>query len=678
MFMNWINKVLSFIPLLTLFSITLLPWNVVGQDLTYNNKIDTQRIAIETNKALEYLNSNLDTAALILNKTLKQSHALDYANGIVAAYANLAFVANKRGNYQQAIQLLNSAVPYLNDGLKNRTSKAMFWSGYAAPYYQLGHYDSVYYYSQKSLLQIDSIEPETKHEAIDAMQVYNNLALLWGSLGNNNKSIAYLQRAYTISQKYEDGEGLYRQTKDLVMTNLGKVYLQNSNLDSALFFIKKALKSPYPNALNFLHLAQVNLAKTDTIAAIKNLETCIQMSEKSKEKSIEAEARISLGSILYEKGNMEEARNNLQLALPFYDKEFEENDNTSFAAYDLAAKLFNKQGFKELAFYYLHRSNEMLKKIKLNVHKQAIYALEASHIEASEQAKRNKAELALSVAKSEIQSRNIVLTAVLLITTALCSIYLLSRKNNTLKIKKEKELQEQLLEISKLQGELQGEERERRRLAREIHDGILIELASIKTNLQYIPKELESTTIADFKQSDYQKSIIRQIEFTAKNLRSSAHNLMPELLLQGGLDEAIYYFCNTTLTSAGIELEFQWLGPSANLQDQAKLSIFRIIQELVQNIVKHAKANSVLVQINHLEKDLLSITIEDDGIGFDLINKGIGLGLENIKSRLALLSGTYDIASDLGKGCSVYIEIETVYLQKLASNEIQYQNSYSG
>lgn len=649
----------------------------LAQDINKFNKSDTQRIATDLNKALEYLNSDLDRVSNMLAKTLKESYALEYANGIVAAYANLAYVANKKGNYKQAIQLLNAAVPYLDEGLKNRTSQAMFWSGYAAPYYHLGIYDSVYYYSQKSLQQIDTVRALSKNEAIDIMQIYNNLALLWSSLGNTSKSLIYLKKANAISLQFPKQQGLFRQTSDLVLTNLGKIYLQKKQIDSASFFIKKALKSPYPNAYNLLNLAQVHLAKSDTVAAIKYLANCLDMTAQSKETNIEAEARISLGSIFYAQNKIDAAAEQVGAALPFYENTSEELDNASFEAFDLASKIFYKKGNKEIAYAYLSRSNEILKELKLNEQKQSIYALETAQIEVKEQAKVANTHLALAIANNKVKERNILLLSLALLIVCLIVVFMMKRKNNLMQLKKEKELQQQLIEVSKLQGELQGEERERRRLAREIHDGVLVELASIKTNIQYVPNDLKTLTVADFKESNFQKKLIKQIENTTKDLRRSVHNLLPELLLQGGLDEAIFYFCNSTLKSANISLEFQWLGRSTALQEQANLSIFRIIQELIQNIVKHSKATTVLVQINNLENHSLSITVEDNGIGFDLLNRGQGLGLNNIKSRLELLSGTWDIQASYGKGCSVYIEIETVYLQQITSNETPYQFSHS-
>ena len=135
--------------------------------------------------------------------------------------------------------------------------------------------------------------------------------------------------------------------------------------------------------------------------------------------------------------------------------------------------------------------------------------------------------------------------------------------------------------------------------------------------------------------------------------------MMPEALLKFGLDTALQDFCANIRQSGAVQLVYQSFEINDESIPQNKASIiYRLIQELVNNILKHAQASNALVQI--IRKDnTISITVEDDGKGFDtaLLQHSNGIGYNNLKSRVAYLNGTMDIQTGIGKGTSVNIEI---------------------
>lgn len=210
-------------------------------------------------------------------------------------------------------------------------------------------------------------------------------------------------------------------------------------------------------------------------------------------------------------------------------------------------------------------------------------------------------------------------------------------------------------EIAKLNALIRGEETERTRIARELHDGIISQLSAVKMNFNAIPIQGLNENVSH----DYHDSV-QQLEDSIKELRTTAHNLMPEILLNAGLLEALHVFCEKAGKSSGIYIDYQTYGIMPDLEESFELSVYRIVQELTHNIIKHAQASSALVQLS-FQNNLLSIIVEDDGIGMDQNNiatAGGGRGLAILKERIKLLHGALDIKSSSGSGTAIYIEFE--------------------
>ena len=135
---------------------------------------------------------------------------------------------------------------------------------------------------------------------------------------------------------------------------------------------------------------------------------------------------------------------------------------------------------------------------------------------------------------------------------------------------------------------------------------------------------------------------------------------MPEVLMQEGLSNAVRSFCERMTGKGGTVISFQTLGSFENMDSSFDLPVYRIIQELIQNIRKHAKASTALVQMNFHDDGGIDITVEDDGAGMDVskTNGTNGMGLKNIQERVKQLGGRIDINSSIGKGTSIYLEFE--------------------
>ncbi|MFT3947009.1 MAG: tetratricopeptide repeat protein [Agriterribacter sp.] len=202
---------------------------------------------------------------------------------------------------------------------------------------------------------------------------------------------------------------------------------------------------------------------------------------------------------------------------------------------------------------------------------------------------------------------------------------------------------------------LKGEEQERTRLAKDLHDGLGGMLSGIKYSFQTMKGNLIMTPE---NQQAFERSI-DMLDSSIKEMRRVAHNMMPEALLKFGLDTALKDFCNDINQSGVLKITYQSNGLENTVIDQTTaITIYRIVQELVNNTIKHAGASSAIVQVDKSEKGI-TLTVEDNGKGFDtkiLKYKG-GIGWSNIQSRIDYLKGKLDVQSEPGKGTSVLVEL---------------------
>lgn len=231
------------------------------------------------------------------------------------------------------------------------------------------------------------------------------------------------------------------------------------------------------------------------------------------------------------------------------------------------------------------------------------------------------------------------------------------KKAQKLAVQKEINYQQQLQEVEQRQQTafakalLEGEEKERKRLAGDLHDGLGGMLSGVKINLS----RLVSTNKENSMNTDLYK-VIDQLDISVSELRRIARNMMPESLLQLGLEASLKDMCHE-ISSKDTRVDFQSFNISKEIPAEMQVTIYRIIQELVSNALRHAGASEILVQCSQNENTFF-ITVEDNGKGFDTgsIGANKGIGLANVKRRVEYLKGKIDIASVQGEGTDINIE----------------------
>lgn len=202
---------------------------------------------------------------------------------------------------------------------------------------------------------------------------------------------------------------------------------------------------------------------------------------------------------------------------------------------------------------------------------------------------------------------------------------------------------------------LKGEEQERTRLAKDLHDGLGGMLSGIKYSLNNMKGNLIMTpeNALSFERS------VDMLNSSIQEMRRVAHNLMPEALVKFGLDIALKDFCNDINNSGALQVTYQPIGfDNINVPQTTAIAIYRIVQELLNNTIKHAGASHAIVQLSKTN-NIISLTVEDDGKGFDtsVLKSAKGIGWLNIQNRIDFLKGKLDVNSQVGKGTSVLVEL---------------------
>jgi signal transduction histidine kinase len=215
-------------------------------------------------------------------------------------------------------------------------------------------------------------------------------------------------------------------------------------------------------------------------------------------------------------------------------------------------------------------------------------------------------------------------------------------------------LAEEREHVKNLNALTEVQEQERSRFAKDLHDGLGGMLSGVKLSLSNMKGNmvLSGDHVQTFERS------LDMLDNSIIELRRVAHNLMPEALVKFGLTAALKDFCDFVNGSKVVNVIFQQMGNDKRLDMSVEVVLYRVVNELVNNSLRHSSASEIIIQLNY-DDHSLTITVEDNGVGFDqsILEKTKGSGWPNIKSRIDYLKGSLDIETSPGNGTAVNITI---------------------
>lgn len=459
-----------------------------------------------------------------------------------------------------------------------------------------------------------------------AAYIYYELSLAERNSGDTEKALTALNEAIRINQKYGD-------TTLTIDLNFAKIenYIALNEIDSAL----------------------ITAAKNFTLASGTN------------DKSRMSRNLYFIGHTNYLKKDFEKADKYLRNALSIennlpYDEERRD-------IYRSLAAVASARSEHEVAFDYAMKLNRLNDSILNYDRVKAINDLSIKH-QADEKSK--------GIKLLEIENKS-VLQKILLTRSALyfvgagfflllVALYFIIRFYSA-KIKAEKIMNEQQheidqqkirelqdnIKISSMQSMIEGQEKERQRIAVDLHDSLGGLLSAVKLQFDKLNGQLNEST----QHSQYQKAT-HLLDTAVEEVRTISRDLQPGALRELGLISALHDLINRFDGDAYPEIFFQYYNFEEKLDDMTALSIYRIIQELINNTIKHAKAREILIQLSNKDNDIV-IEYEDDGKGFDSASMPVrkGMGLDNITSRVNYLKGSLSVNSTPNEGVSYLIRI---------------------
>ncbi len=619
---------------------------------------DTVRVHILSDLCFEYRFISQDSAIDFGNDAIHLASKLKYDKGLAQAYNDLGIIYADRADNEKANQLYDEALKIrfrLNDSL----GVAAIYSKKGILYQKIGKYDSALS-NQLRCLRIY----ESGNSELGISYTLNNIAILLFNKGDNEGSLEYHAKALEIRKRMDDKMGIATS-----MGNMGNIYFEEGQFQKALIHYKEGFdiiklidsKDHFASLANnisnsFIQLGELDSAKKYT-----------QMSITTREEINDIKGLISsyhnLGKIFQSEGDSQMALSSFLNAQDLSKQHgllssIEEVSLTLMDYYDELG--MNKKALEEA------RIHIKLKDSINNINVQKTLA----ELQTKYETEKKEQQIALQqyvIAEQKADNqRNIAIIFGLIVSMLFMVIVSLLLRSRTRK-KQAILLQEAQIKLHETQIEaaLNSQELERKRFARDLHDGFGQMISVLNLNLKSLEKG-ESDREEVFQNSS------KVLDDMYKELKGICFNLMPETLIKNGVVDAIKEFGNRVNLTGKLILEVDTFGITERLNDLQEISIYRITQEWVNNILKYSDADKVTVSLTKDEEEI-TLLIEDNGSGFDKqkLIEGTGNGWKNMNSRANLIKGELELDTKLGaKGSTLIVNVPVKVIGVAPAQEI--------
>ena len=315
------------------------------------------------------------------------------------------------------------------------------------------------------------------------------------------------------------------------------------------------------------------------------------------------------------------------------------------------------------ALYYWGKADSLLMDLYSNDYDNRVLELRAEYETATAELEAEKATIR-SLRSERNRNITIIVSSSIILLFSIW-LYVIDQKRKSIKAiaAKNDELNKQRIdellkqqEIASLQGVLEGQEQERKRVAIDLHDRLGGILSMVKLHFSAVEEKLPE----DNPEKKKFLTASELLDLAAGEVRNISHNLLSGVLAKFGLLPALKDLTDRINESGGIKLNLLFHNVENALNGEQELQVYRIIQELISNILKHSQAKEATIQlIRNDEEKMVNLVVEDDGKGFDPSKPSLsgGIGLSNLKARVSKLNGQFHIDSGKGAGTSISINI---------------------
>ncbi|NRD19179.1 tetratricopeptide repeat protein [Winogradskyella eckloniae] len=610
-------------------------------------KVNEDSLALITNKNLLGFYFDNEPMAYIqtnqrivkLSKTLKDSLSLGNAN-----YA-LGYSYHVKQLNDSAYYYYSNAVKIFA-GLSNMKQLSYSLGSLSALQFESKDYYGAEENTVRAIKALDDVE-ETNDILDQKWILKTNLGSIAGSLNNYDKSLEYHEDAVEIANRMDEdfNNGLYS------LNNIAFVKREQGHYNEAKEIFANVLESKnlQQEDPSFYALILENLAFTMYLTGTYNKDNVIALFDKSikisdsiNDRITKTGAVVSMSKFYEGIGNTDKAK---LYAKEAYDLAKETVSNEIYLeSMTILSKLNEGEEGKHYLYEYINVSDSLLQ-VERNVrNKFARIELETDQLEAENE---------------QISKKNVYLIFIsfgLFITAILTYLFISQRaKNRKLKlIQVQQKANEDIYNLMLVQQDKVDEARakEKIRVSEELHDGVLGRLFGVRLSLDSI--NFNEGKDAMMTRAKY----ISQLQDIEQDIRKISHDLSVDFESGSSFIDIVTELIDTQTQAYGLEHEFNY-AETINwdlVPNKTKIDIYRIIQESMQNIYKHANAKTIKISIS-LEKALICLCIIDDGEGFDTTKSKKGIGLKNMRSRVEDLDGEITWTSQSGNGTEVNVKI---------------------
>lgn len=488
---------------------------------------------------------------------------------------------------------------------------------------------------------------EKNNNQVNIALTYNNIAVIHSNQKNYRKAIDYARRALAINYRLPNPHGLVTS-----YNTLSGAYMGLTDYDSARILLDSVVSiagqigDQYSRASALSNIGTIYERTGDSARALTYFEGALAL-------ATEVHNKAAIGMYSQNIGNIYETHGQYTKAEPYLltayqtAKDLDQKPVLYLTCMSLY-QVYKHKGDIATADRYIQESIAV---------KDSVFNAESSRQIAEMQTKYDteKKEQQLKIQGLELNRRNIILAVLSIIFILSGVIGWLGY--NRYKLRQRALLQREILQQQELRARavLDAEEAERQRIGRDLHDGVGQLLSAAKLNLSGLQTAMPG---GDERSQTVLHSAMALLDDSVREVRSISHSMMPNILIKSGLASAVRDFVNK-MHVPNLKIDLEIVGMNQRLDNITEAVLYRILQEVITNTIRHSGANHVTIQLLRHAKELV-LMVEDNGGGFDVakvLHGENGIGLKNISSRVDYLHGTVHFDSAPGRGTTVTVEI---------------------
>lgn len=614
---------------------------------------DSNKVKELKGKFLAEVNNNPEASRKYLDsiKTLVKKHSEIYPG----FFKLKGIYFYRKGSYDSSLRYYYKALETYNRS-NDSLEKAKVLINVSMVYNRLSEYESTIEMAVNALKIFEALND------LKGISISNNIiGQVYFFLDDYNNALLYfrnyLNNALKSADSNEIGSGY---------NNIGAIFSEIGNADSALFYNFKAAEIAEMTGNNFsLANAYQNIAtslkqKQKTKKSISYYEKAVDIYQKLNDLNGLAEVNFNLGVLFKQSGNQQQAEDKLQKAL-IQAEAIKNQYLIKSILLELSLLSSSLNNYKD-AFEYYIKYDSIADALLSAENRKNIEEIETRYETAKKDSQIAFQRTSLKEKELLLHRNTYLIAGLLIILIMLVILFVFWR--NRVKMKQEAALREQMIKMKQEQIEavLYSQENERKRFASDLHDGMGQLITALNLNIQSMRQLISDTEEGD-ELSINSLKILGEIHDEIRNI---ANNLIPKVLLRDGLISALKILIRRINKSGKINIKLNVFQFEKRFQQNAEVSIYRIIQEFLSNILKYSGAEKVMIQFTSHDEEIL-ISIEDDGMGYDLhkFRNSEGYGWRNIKTRIDILKADLEIDTVNGrKNNTIFISIPKSINQK--------------